>query len=761
MISKIDKIKHLGLVFSNYVWDTHLLPFKRLNLVYGWNGSGKTTLSRLFDLLNGSSRTNEEYDVEDENGIKYKQGEAFPSKIRVFNQDYIQNNIELLKGRANSISILLGKENKDLVEKIEADKKLLDGDSADVTKPGKVSQHDGFVKEKGRKETERGSKFTEIAKTIGAAIGGTTLRNYRKPQAESDFVALDTKAELSEADLDKYLLLAKEESLSMIDFMVIKKIRSIKNGDENDVLKIIKLMNVQAVNLLREVVESEVISRLADNPDISQWVEEGTHLHAKHSSGTCEYCQQKISKDRIKQLASHFNEADKKLKESVGVIVEELTSVKTIIESLHLPDRARFYHNQQKDFDSNRSRFESSKTSLLAILSGLLGELDAKKSKTTESVVPKNQPDASDFVDQVDAMNTIISAHNKTTTEFQKVKEDAVKKLKTHYLSTIYDDVKKLETESEQLGKDIDMLSEEIGDIRKRISDNMSLVSSKHKACEEINNKLATFLGHKELTFSTRTENGTVIGYDIMRGAVPAMYLSEGEKTAIAFVYFIVHLGDQDFDIRNGIVAIDDPVSSLDSNSLYQAFSFLKNSVKDGNQVFIFTHSFDFLKLLMNWRNGAHQLKQNTGYYMIKNSFQDTTRCAYLAPMDKELCDYESEYHYLFKTLKLMRDEQDGSIIKAYPMPNIARKVWDTFLMFAVPNGKGPYQKMEELKTAGRDAQKLDAIYKFTNDQSHITGSGFNPALVQEAKKVVSELFEMMQAISPDHFRIIDKATDL
>ena len=128
--------------------------------------------------------------------------------------------------------------------------------------------------------------------------------------------------------------------------------------------------------------------------------------------------------------------------------------------------------------------------------------------------------------------------------------------------------------------------------------------------------------------------------------------------------------------------------------------------------------------------------------------------------MDKELCEYESEYHYLFKVLKDLRRDQDGSIAKAYPIPNIARKVWETFLTHSVPNGKNHYQKMEALKQEGFDAQKLDAIYKFTNDQSHITGGGFNPSLVPEAKKVVGELFEMIEAISPRHYKAIDAATN-
>jgi len=108
-----------------------------------------------------------------------------------------------------------------------------------------------------------------------------------------------------------------------------------------------------------------------------------------------------------------------------------------------------------------------------------------------------------------------------------------------------------------------------------------------------------------------------------------------------------------------------------------------------------------------------------------------------------------------------MRAEQDGSILRAYPVPNIARKVWDTFLMFRVPSGVSQYQKMEQLKRDGYDALKLDAVYKFTNDQSHITGAGFDPALVPETKKVLDELFELMEVIAPDHFRIIDAATPI
>jgi hypothetical protein len=83
---------------------------------------------------------------------------------------------------------------------------------------------------------------------------------------------------------------------------------------------------------------------------------------------------------------------------------------------------------------------------------------------------------------------------------------------------------------------------------------------------------------------------------------------------------------------------------------------------------------------------------------------------------------------------------------------------WDTFLLHSVPSSENQYRKMERLKEEGFDPQKLDAIYKFTNAQSHITGAGFDPSLVPETQKVLAELFDMMKAINPRHYAVLDEA---
>ncbi len=762
MISKLKHIKNLAGVFADYTWDTNLPAFKAFNLFYGWNGSGKTTLSRLFGAIGGLSILGLDYEIEDEEGKRYKQTDAFPRTIRVFNQDYIQRNVEVLKGRANSISILLGAENKELLEKIEADEKLLNGDPADPANSGSAAKLRECIEEKEQKEKERGRTFTDIAKTIGAAIGGNALRDYRKQQAEKDFLVLGADVELADGSLQSLLVSVKQESLPALSHPTLPTIKAQARGDEEfGLATFLGDARKQAEALLLKTVQSEVIARLATHPDLSGWVEEGIRLHEKHASTVCEYCLQEIPRSRTIQLARHFNEADKQLKKDLDSLHDKLNKAHALILAVELPDAARLYSESRTLFETARVNFQTEKQQVLSRITEIMAEVREKKSKSTQPLILKTQLHCEDLANRLADANKIIEEHNNITSYFERVKAEAIQKLKRHYLCTIFDDVKSLDADITRLHAEGESLNMEVDDIRKRISRNMASVSSQHKACESINEKLSTFLGYRELRFVPRLEkrrseaaSEIVAGYDILRGDKPALYLSEGEKTAIAFVYFVVHLGDQNFDPHNGIVLVDDPISSLDSNSLYQAFSFLKNSVQACQQVFVLTHNFDFLQLILNWRKRAG----GGGYYMIKNRFLGDVRHAYIDKMDKEIYQYESEYHYLFKLLSQMKADQDGTISKAYPVPNIARKVWDTFLSFRVPNGESPYKKMEELKREGFDAQKLDAIYKFINDQSHITGSGFDPALVPEAKKVLDEIFEMMAKISPKHYEILSRS---
>ena len=767
MIAKIRNIKKLGLVFADFNWTPSVPAFKPVNLIYGWNGSGKTTLTRLFDAVAVPSANDLEYALETDEGVVYGNGDTFPLPIRVFNQDYVQKNVKILESSANTISVLLGEENKDLVAQIAKDEVELNGDPLDPTKKGLLPELHGYSEKKKRKERENDTAFSSIAATIGAAIAGSGVasRTYRKPDAERDFAKLAAPSLLTDEQLEEQQLCLKQEALPELGLLKVEIF--LNDGVPRTLGEAIDESRAKVKDILVATVEAKTLERLITYPDIAHWVEEGHRIHAKHGSTNCEYCESPISPERLTALANHFSKADAELKRRIDSAIAELDVVLLKMKDVNAPDEARLYQEQRVRFTVATTKLSEARNILDTEVRAVRTLLEEKRDKTNEAVPFTVTIDAAPVAVALDAVNNVLVIHNSKSREFQTVRQKAHDLVIAHYLSTISDDVARRQGDIDALNLDLPRREEEIAAIQKRILEAKSKISSAHEACDRINAGLKTFLGRDELRFEPNAEvvddgagvkHEVVSGYKIMRGDHPATYLSEGEKSAIAFVYFVVHLDDGQFAKADGIVVIDDPVSSLDSNSLYQAFAFLKGAVKMCRQVFVLTHNFDFLKLLLNWRS---RVVNKTGYYMVRNQFVGDARRATIDEMDNELRHYESEYHYLFKRLKEMYAEQDGTIMRAYPVPNIARKVWETFLMYRVPNGASPYEKMEKLKVDGLDAQKLDAIYKFTNDQSHMTGGGFDPSLVPETQKVLGEIFDLMNVAAPDHYAVLDQATPI
>jgi len=794
MITKINKIKNLGLLFCDYTCAHDLPNFKRFNLLYGWNGSGKTTLSRLFESIGGSkNEATIEYEIEDDQANKYKQDEPFPKKLRVFNQDYIKSNIKVFEGRANSITILLGKENKELVEQIEADEILLNGDPKDAKKIGKIALLSTTRDEKKRKESERENKFTEIARLIGAAIGGQAVRNYRRPDAQRDFINLAGKSILSEQDLDSCLISLKQSSLPIIDDLELAKL--FESGKDFEVIDVLQGILIDAGNVLKQKVELEVISRLAENQDISVWVEQGIQLHKKHASAICEYCLQKVPKERIEQLSRYFNEEDEKIKAQIDNLILLLQKVSTSIKAIMPPDRTRFYDELRDNYSASQNQLVELQKTLLEKISFLIEEIKTKKAKTTDSIELVNSPNMKPFVEKLSEINRLILEHNNKSMHFNSVKDNASVKLRNHHLSTIFDEVKALDSEIAALNDKISKIENgdpsipgdlSIKDIKNRIAENRPKISSTHKACEEINKGLIKFLGHDELRFlpnkekiadNSGNEKEVDGGYLIMRGEDQAVSLSESEKTAIAFVYFTVHLKDAEFNSKEGILVIDDPISSLDANLLFRVCSYIQNRLRSVGQLFLFTHNYDFFNQMKKWfindLNSDEEESKHLGeFFMLSNKYDTCKKCriAILSRLDDLLRDYESEYHYLFK--KLLSFEKDNpsdgyATIKAvYDYPNLARKLLECFLSFRVPKKGSFYTRLIGLKNVNKEisSEDLSYVYSFVNSHSHLnTKNGliqFDPTLTLSGPDSIKAVLKIIEQADDKHFKLMSKAVN-
>lgn len=747
MIRKIDYIQNLG-VFSDFKWPKSLNEFERFNLIYGLNGSGKTTLSRFFDDLSNAKSAgfpDLKYKVS-EDGAAYKTGDNFPRNIRVFNSEYVRNNIGELEGELNPIFII-GEENKSLADQVrkdEADRLIL------------VEEISRLLAEEGSKQKLRNKKFTEAAREIGDTATGASKRTYRKPDAEKAFENIQSTASVSSDDFAAAISAIKQQPRPLVSEISLQLQSRTSGSLPEEFGESLKRLEGEIRGLVEMSANSNAIEKLTLNKELSSWVESGLSLHTENEQKVCQFCLQPIPTARWSDLVEHFNQSDLELKFS---IVETMALVDELLENatnMEIAKSTELYSDFRADYQESLAELEKHKFALLEHLKMLRKVLGEKLTRRTESYSREFGSFQTEVLgESVDSANRIVRACNKDTSDFEARQNKLWDTIQNSVLHRIRDDIQELDAELASIRSQLntcrngDLEQSKIGldDLTERISENRLRIANAHQAAEALTSNLKVFLGRSELKFRAEGE-----GYRIERAGRPATNLSEGEKTAITFLYFVVGLKDQDFDIDEGVVVIDDPISSLDSSSVYQAFSFLKNSVQDSHQIFLFTHNFDFLKLLITWFQRIPKREGKKSYYMLQSDLDDArVRQTRLTPLDRVLLENKNEFAYLYKILRSFTS--DGTIQNSYHIPNVARKVLEVFLD-QHSHGNGLYQKLENLEF---DEQKKTALYKFSNDLSHPTLSGIDPSLVGETQKNVRHVIEMIREVAPAHHSALEK----
>ncbi len=348
-----------------------------------------------------------------------------------------------------------------------------------------------------------------------------------------------------------------------------------------------------------------------------------------------------------------------------------------------------------------------------------------------------------------------IEKHNKLTDNFAEEVKASRAALERDEVLRAFDDWENLQRAVDVLAHErkenrekLDSLSVPIQVLRQSILQHMT-------PADELNRDMTSYLGRSELTFEVKDT-----GYLIRRGGQPAMHLSDGERTAIAFMYFLKSLTDNSFDLQKGIVVIDDPVSSLDANSLYCAFGFMKERAVDAGQLFVLTHNFAFFRQVKNWFNhlGRHQKGEpknvpKVQFFMLSSKYVGPMRHAHIQKLDPLLHEHESEYHYLFQKVRAGSTEAAPQNLEAvYGMPNIARRLLESFAAFRAPRTGGLDSKIQSLE--GSAATKA-RIIRFLHTHSHadnISEPEHDLSLLSETPAVLVELLGFIRLNDAKHY---------
>ena len=746
-IDRIAKLKHPG-VLHDFTWPQGLVTFGRYNLIYGWNGSGKTTISRLFHALETrTAPANCEVQVSIHGQVLH--GSAFPQAtlpVRVFNRDFVSANVSQTPGGDVPPILVLG---EDGVEKQTRVAKFKDG------------LREAIVERDKRRSQKTSDEGTLDAYCIREArVVKETLRSTgQNPYNNFDKSSYQTLArEMMNSGNGKDHRLGDDVRGSLR--LQIHETPKGRIGEIKYTFPQLSRISDDVVKLLGTTVISATIQSLQHDEQLSSWVHEGINLHDSYGTMHCLFCEQTLPQNRLDSLKAHFNAAYEELLKKIDEQIEVIEQAAKDSASLELPHSSQFYEGLVKGYEDALAEFNEKRQEVSQTLPALVDALTKKKGQVFAiSTLDHSLPNLS--VDAVEALNLLVREHNSRCDGFEAQVVAARESLAADMVAVSLDEFESLtkeswksKTEATQASSEVDRLQGEIAQLEQEIVEH-------RRPAAELNEDLRKYLGHGELQLEVKDT-----GYQINRGDEPAQSLSEGEVTAVALLYFLKSLEDRRFDASNGVVVLDDPVSSLDANSLFLAFGFIRERTQNSGQLFILTHNFAFFRNVKNWLHSMHGQKKTevskrpARLYMLEWQFASNTghRLSTLRQLDPLLEWYESEYHYLFA--RIFRESQNAqtSLSENYVLPNMARRLLEGFLAFRLPQISGDLWR--KLKDVEFDEAMKTRILRFVNTHSHSDAIGepeHDPSLLAEARPVLQDLLTLIETIDPDHYKAMEE----
>jgi len=447
----------------------------------------------------------------------------------------------------------------------------------------------------------------------------------------------------------------------------------------------------QTQSLCRKSIIKLTLKELDDNETIRSWVAEGVNLHKDKK--VCLFCHSELKADRLQELEGYFNTAYEQLFSDIGKKQTNLKAAADTIKSFSSYDSSRLYNELKQEYETAQKTLDKAKEKVLEKYRELYQYLISKKSSLTKEITLSPQTGFTsaemDFSAAIQNINAIIAKHNDIYENYEKSVKAAKDKLIWHYSAEVYAEYKTHRDMAEDRAKRKGFIQIYLAKLEKTKQRLQQRISNHNISAERISVMLQDFLGRSDIKLETAERD-----YRISRNRQEAHNLSEGEKMAVAFCYFIAKLEEKDFTRKDSVIVIDDPISSLDTNSLYAAASFIRRYVEGSNQLFILTHNYYFFQEIYNWMATINIPKNSNikkNFYLLKASsaVNGPKRSSVLSNLDKSLKFQDSEYIFLFKQLYQARKQCENETLiipERTLLPNIARRVLETFLRFKFPD---------------------------------------------------------------------------
>ena len=345
----------------------------------------------------------------------------------------------------------------------------------------------------------------------------------------------------------------------------------------------------------------------------TEWMRQGHDLFAHEAGGRCPYCGEKLPVDFEQTFIDSF---DNRYQDNLRLLSEFMARYKKAANDMFVPLQAipaELY--PQIDLKPYTDKMAVLKAAIQANIESIKSKIDNPASTVMITAVQPILDELADIISEfnamIDANNAIVAAGPAKRTECT----DAVFGVLAFKLKDVIAAYRRndsdIQDQLDALEKEIQGYTDSLAEIEKQLKTLRGSTVETDTAKDSINQMLRDS-GMRG--FSLQPKRGVDNVYEVRRpdGTI-ADNLSEGEKNFIAFLYFyhLVHGSNSaDGDTREKIVVIDDPVSSMDSGSLFIVSTLVRqmieicrnnadnrNPVAKGNfikQIFILTHNAYF-----------------------------------------------------------------------------------------------------------------------------------------------------------------------
>jgi wobble nucleotide-excising tRNase len=718
MITKFNSIRKVG-CYEDLTTNA-IKPFNKVNILFGNNGSGKTTFSNILYLLSKHCKdkqtlfeelTESDSKIEIEtvdNKISLKNIIASDLDIYVFNSKFVSDSV--YNGNSSNIDSF-SNEIKLTNEQIN----FIDNEFEKLLK--RSTKIDNWIKEI---QIKLDAIWKPLADDFQSKVSNSRLTNV-KPEVtyKVEGRILQLKNELSKLywNYDN----VSRQGVTIARLTAIKEKLSTLTEIRFDFEKISASLeypiSLSAKNKLKERInkyqqkteEKKIQDKLGD---VNDWFKKGGRLlyQSKDIDKHCPLCNTNLSDSIdtiLQEYTSHYSEAIIKLFDFLDSLISHIQHLKSFDFlgvnyqiSIDIVETIKLYNIEVDNyvFDRNENLLSSLESVFLKLMDKKAAPDSVIKLENDTIDLIKNYQDVTrKFIEHtIESIDKeIIALKGKNIEEIVKEIKDKITQIVSVELNQQNNNIfkSKRKTNSD-IAKTCHIFANNLKRSTKQLQTQRSEELSKLNAESKFVNIYLKHFGIYHFIIerdkSKSKDNITITFTGTGRKKSKFGFsLSEGEKTALAFAYFISKLrvekieGNKE-EFENTVVVIDDPISSLDDNRVFQtanlidSFLFFNkdNPTKQPKQVFILSHNLVFIKYLYNALRTNPEINDKINEYYV------STISPFIKDLPTSLKNFTNTYIHKLKTIIEFKEKQiDYDSVKNY-LPNYMRIVLETFLGF-------------------------------------------------------------------------------